>query len=618
MRLWFGVGEEVRSSPPSSPASASTSAPASQRGAVGAQQRVGLRAAARRRRRVGRRGAAASASSARRATWRSALGACSGRERGMPKPSRLTRRRTLVGPHARRRASRRCRPCCGRAGRSAPRSAPKQRVEDELEVAQVLGEEVGVGRRRVAGAEAAPVEREHVAVVGQGVDDELERRGDVHPAVQHDQGRPVGARHASGRPIRAGGGAGRAPSTKTAARRAARRDRARDSSRHCKRGCRDSARGTAAPAPVRTIRACPIRRRRAFAIRAAEPRDVARHRPPDPRAWPSSRSSTHLVAGHAREAGAASVRPRPVAEALVAERDGARRRLRALLHQLLDLPRQARALPRRPVRRARSSAAAASARRCSTRLARLAAERGYGRFEWSVLDWNEGAIRFYQRMGATVMPDWRICRIAGAGAGGVRAIRRVAERGRPLRRAARRLSLAGAGATSTSPRSAAPAGRASAPDAVAIRFEHEDGRARRLQLRRARPRRRPARRGAARASASRRGDRVAIVLPQRFETAVAHIALYRLGAVAMPLSMLFGPDALEYRINDSEARLAIVDESGIANVLAARPLCPKLATVIAVGARRRAGRSRLDARCSRAERGAFGAGDDRRPTMPPS
>ena len=47
------------------------------------------------------------------------------------------------------------------------------------------------------------------------------------------------------------------------------------------------------------------------------------------------------------------------------------------------------------------------------RLARLAATRGYGRFEWSVLDWNVNAIRFYERMGATVMPDWRICRIAG-------------------------------------------------------------------------------------------------------------------------------------------------------------------------------------------------------------
>ena len=36
-----------------------------------------------------------------------------------------------------------------------------------------------------------------------------------------------------------------------------------------------------------------------------------------------------------------------------------------------------------------------------------------GRFEWNVLDWNESAIGFYQRMGATVLPDWRICRIAG-------------------------------------------------------------------------------------------------------------------------------------------------------------------------------------------------------------
>ena len=48
-----------------------------------------------------------------------------------------------------------------------------------------------------------------------------------------------------------------------------------------------------------------------------------------------------------------------------------------------------------------------------TRLAALAVERQYGRFEWSVLDWNEHAIRFYQGMGATVMPEWRICRISG-------------------------------------------------------------------------------------------------------------------------------------------------------------------------------------------------------------
>ena len=48
-----------------------------------------------------------------------------------------------------------------------------------------------------------------------------------------------------------------------------------------------------------------------------------------------------------------------------------------------------------------------------TRLGQIAVERGYGRFEWSVLDWNENAIRFYEKMGATVMPDWRICRVTG-------------------------------------------------------------------------------------------------------------------------------------------------------------------------------------------------------------
>ena len=47
------------------------------------------------------------------------------------------------------------------------------------------------------------------------------------------------------------------------------------------------------------------------------------------------------------------------------------------------------------------------------RLAALAVERGCGRFEWSVLDWNANAIGFYERMGATVMPDWRICRVTG-------------------------------------------------------------------------------------------------------------------------------------------------------------------------------------------------------------
>jgi GNAT superfamily N-acetyltransferase len=47
------------------------------------------------------------------------------------------------------------------------------------------------------------------------------------------------------------------------------------------------------------------------------------------------------------------------------------------------------------------------------RLAALAVERGCGRFEWSVLDWNASAIRFYEGLGASVLPDWRICRVTG-------------------------------------------------------------------------------------------------------------------------------------------------------------------------------------------------------------
>ncbi|BCL75542.1 N-acetyltransferase [Jeongeupia sp. HS-3] len=47
-------------------------------------------------------------------------------------------------------------------------------------------------------------------------------------------------------------------------------------------------------------------------------------------------------------------------------------------------------------------------------LARLARERDCGRFEWSVLDWNANAISFYEAIGATVLPDWRVCRVTGA------------------------------------------------------------------------------------------------------------------------------------------------------------------------------------------------------------
>ncbi len=82
----------------------------------------------------------------------------------------------------------------------------------------------------------------------------------------------------------------------------------------------------------------------------------------------------------------------------------------------------------------------------------------------------------------------------------------------------------------------------------------------------------------------RRGDRVAIVLPQRFETAVAYIAVLQMGAVAMPLSILFGPEALEFRLQDSEAVLAICDEASIGAVQGVRARCPQLRAVIGLGA----------------------------------
>jgi len=83
-----------------------------------------------------------------------------------------------------------------------------------------------------------------------------------------------------------------------------------------------------------------------------------------------------------------------------------------------------------------------------------------------------------------------------------------------------------------------------------------------------------------------RGSRVAIVMPQRPEVAVAHISCQQLGAIAMPLSVLFGPEAIEYRLQDSEAMVAIVDPSALAAIDAALQHCPSLKHVIALDTQR--------------------------------
>jgi len=85
----------------------------------------------------------------------------------------------------------------------------------------------------------------------------------------------------------------------------------------------------------------------------------------------------------------------------------------------------------------------------------------------------------------------------------------------------------------------------------------------------------------------KRGERVAIILPQRPETAIAYIAVFQMGAIALPLSHLFGPDALEYRMEHAEASVAIVEPTTIANLWAIKDRLTHLRHVIGVDTRER-------------------------------
>jgi acetyl-CoA synthetase len=82
----------------------------------------------------------------------------------------------------------------------------------------------------------------------------------------------------------------------------------------------------------------------------------------------------------------------------------------------------------------------------------------------------------------------------------------------------------------------------------------------------------------------KRGDRVAILLPQRPETAIAYMAIFQMGAIALPLSHLFGPDALEYRLEHAGASVAIAESTTLPNLLAVRERLTDLRHIIAVQA----------------------------------
>ena len=77
-----------------------------------------------------------------------------------------------------------------------------------------------------------------------------------------------------------------------------------------------------------------------------------------------------------------------------------------------------------------------------------------------------------------------------------------------------------------------------------------------------------------------KGDRVGIVLPQRSETVISHFAIYKLGAIALPLSVLFGPEAVGYRLNNSGTKVVITDSAHVDLIESIRDELPALETII--------------------------------------
>jgi acetyl-CoA synthetase len=78
-----------------------------------------------------------------------------------------------------------------------------------------------------------------------------------------------------------------------------------------------------------------------------------------------------------------------------------------------------------------------------------------------------------------------------------------------------------------------------------------------------------------------RGERVAIVLPQCPEAAIAHLAVYKIGAIALPLSVLFGPEALGYRLANSRAAVVVTDAERLPLIESLRGELPELRHLLA-------------------------------------
>ena len=116
----------------------------------------------------------------------------------------------------------------------------------------------------------------------------------------------------------------------------------------------------------------------------------------------------------------------------------------------------------------------------------------------------------------------------------------------------------------------------------------------------------------------KRGDRVAILLPQAPEVAAIHIAIYKIGAIALPLATLFGPDALAYRLQNAGAKALLTGAQGLAKIAEIwrarrRARGPRTDPLGRWAGRRRA----RFCRDARARLGRFHAGRRPRPKTPP-
>ncbi|UOD31449.1 GNAT family N-acetyltransferase [Massilia violaceinigra] len=120
----------------------------------------------------------------------------------------------------------------------------------------------------------------------------------------------------------------------------------------------------------------------------------------------------HLVVATEAQLHDALFGPRPSCEALVGEEDGEVACFALFFHNFSTfLTRKGLYLEDLYVKQVHRGKG--YGKQMLAALAQLAVERQCGRFEWSVLDWNENAINFYKNVGAQILPDWRICRVDG-------------------------------------------------------------------------------------------------------------------------------------------------------------------------------------------------------------